>query len=83
MTLKINGPVNSKEIVKLRQKQIEEIDSDWFLVVDGNEVYPEDTTKSISEEINTAQEQTECIATRFYNCVGNVYHHNTKGNYRI
>jgi len=83
ITLKLKGLVNSKEFVKLRQQQLEEIDSDWFLVVDGDEVYPEDTIKSLSDEINKAQEQTECIATRFYNCVGDVYHHNPKGNYNI
>jgi len=83
ITLRLKGPVNSKEFVKLRQEQLEEIDSEWFLVIDGDEVYPEDTIKSVINEIDTAPEHIDCIATKFYNCVGDVYHHNPRGNYKI
>lgn len=81
--LKLKGKVDSKGFIQLRQEQLQEIDSDWVLILDGDEIYPEDTIKSLTNEMHNAKDQFESLALRFYNCVGDVYHYNPKGGYTI
>lgn len=66
---------DAKDISDLRQEQIEKTESDWFWVVDGDEVY----TKSLCEEIVEAVERDgkrlEGIVVGRYDLLGDIYHY--------
>ena len=64
--------VSDEDFWKIRQEQIENTDTEWFLVLDGDEIW---YRESIEELVSVAN-NSDCdmIATRFYNCVGDVFH---------
>ena len=67
------GRVNKYEFKLLRQEQIELTETKWFLVLDGDEIWYKEL---ISNLIDISKMQDcKMIATRFHNCVGDVFHY--------
>jgi glycosyltransferase involved in cell wall biosynthesis len=78
------GPVDQKEHTNLRQKMIDMTDTDWFMILDSDEVWPEDqiqTYLSLTKELDN-QKINACTAC-FIPCVGDIYHYNPIGQYTI
>jgi len=60
------------EIASVRQKQLKQTDTDWFWLIDGDEIYPQDT---VNEIINITNANTyEGIVVSRYDLVGDIYH---------
>lgn len=79
------GAVTRKELVRLRQEMVEKTETDWFLIVDGDEIWPQ---KSLIETIKIAErspKNTVAIFNPVRNCIGDVFHYlpQTAGKYKI
>ncbi len=69
------GHVNALEFSVARQKMLENTKSDWILVLDGDEVWWENSIKKIVEKINEKGEKIDCIVSPTYNLIGDIYHY--------
>lgn len=65
--------IEEKDFWKLRQKQIDLTQTDYMMVLDGDEIYWDATMKEIVEIINNFS--PEQIAVHFINCGGDIYHY--------
>lgn len=71
-SVKIN---HIEEISKIRNDQITETETDWFWVVDGDEIYPKSLCEEIIEMIGKNGKLYEGIVVGRYDLIGDVYHH--------
>lgn len=78
------GSVDPEQFTKVRQEMLDQTKSDWFLIVDGDEVWWD---KSIKEVVKTIQEENnlEMIVSPYYNVIGDIYHYQAEsaGRYQI
>lgn len=65
---------DAKDIGRLRQQQIEETDTSWFWVVDGDEVYPSSLCEEIVEAVKNEEMNLEGIVVGRYDLLGDIYH---------
>ncbi len=75
------GEVDQKRHTELRQEMIEKTTTDWFMILDGDEIW----TKRAMDEASTAMksESFQCLIAPFYLCVGDLYHSSKKGMYTL
>lgn len=66
------GKVPAEEFYKIRQEQIEQTNTDYFMVVDGDEIWYK---KSLEELEEILQIKPFLVATRFINACGDVFHY--------
>lgn len=59
-------------VTRIREDQLKNTGTDWFWVVDGDEVYPDDTAQEVVSAINTGK--YEGITVRRYDLLGDIYH---------
>lgn len=74
------GRVNASQMVELRNEQIRRTKTEWFMLADGDEVYPEKIFNQIK-----LNEKYAGIYLRNHVCVGDVYHNlpENYGNYEL
>lgn len=79
------GKVDSLQFTKMRQAMLEESKCDWILILDGDEVWWEDSIKRLKREIEKRKESLDAIAVPFYNLVGDIYHYQPQsaGKYKL
>lgn len=63
------------EIAKLRDNQIKETETDWFWIVDGDEIYSKSLCEEIQNIIKTEGDELEGIVVGRYDLLGDVYHY--------
>lgn len=70
---------------EVRQKMLNDTYSDWFIVVDGDEVWWEDSIKKVIDTIREENNSLESIVVPTFNLVGDIYHYQEKeaGRYRL
>ncbi len=68
------GEVSDIEFPKIRQQMLEESECDWILVLDGDEIWWENSIKKVIQEINTKEDEIEGIVVPFFVPVGDIYH---------
>lgn len=77
------GNVNAKMLAQLRSEQIKRTKTKWLWVVDGDEIYPEDTI----QEILALSANREFIGgvVRRHDLLGDIYHYQTEnvGEYNL
>ena len=68
------GLVDAHSHSQLRQKMLEETSSDWFLILDGDEIWWQ---SSISQVVKAIWKNPSkgAIISPFYNAVGDVFHY--------
>jgi glycosyltransferase involved in cell wall biosynthesis len=69
------GPVDFNRYIVLRRELVERTKTDWFLQVDGDEVWPDESIKALANLIESAPPETYAIVNRTRNCVGDIYHY--------
>ena len=69
------GPVTPEEFTNVRQEMLGVTEADWFLVVDGDEIWWDDSIKKVILEIEKADGNIETIVVPNINLVGDIYHH--------
>lgn len=77
------GEVDINEFTSVRQKMLDETDSDWFILVDGDEVWWEDSIKEMVSIINGKGDSLDSIVNKYINLIGDIYHYQEEkaGNY--
>ncbi len=79
------GKVDSFALTKLRQDQVEKTKTDWFLVIDGDEVWPQKSLESVIKAVKNQGENKLGIVVKTGMCVGDIYHFQDEkaGKYKI
>ncbi len=77
--------LSQTEYPLMRQRMLKATDCDWILVVDGDEIWWDDTIQPVVEMIRTEGTKLDSIVTPFVTCIGDMYHiqSNASGKYRI
>lgn len=73
------GDCDKKRHTELRQEMIERTRTEWFMILDGDEVWSERAIKEAKAAIDSGI--FDGIKTRFYECVGDIYHQSRKESY--
>lgn len=68
------GKVDPMEFTKMRQKMLEQSKADWILILDGDEIWWEDSIKKVVSEINERRNEIEGIVVPMKVSVGDIYH---------
>lgn len=79
------GSVDKFKFPKVRQQMLDESDCDWILILDGDEIWWEESIKRVVDEINKKGNQIEGIVVPMVVPVGDIYHHQEEkaGRYEI
>lgn len=79
------GLADRQQLVKLRQQQIKATKTDWFLLLDGDEVWPKKNLIQLIKVMKQAKPETIALVNRTRNCVGDLYHYlpESAGHYQI
>jgi glycosyltransferase involved in cell wall biosynthesis len=82
---KISFKKFSGEVSTARQKMLDETDADWFIVLDGDEVWWDDSIRQLIDKINTDGQNLDSIVVPFKNLIGDMFHFQSenKGQYVI
>ena len=70
--------VDAKGLTQLRREQLKRTKTDWFLILDGDEIWPERTKKELIKKIKSADKFSWGIVVRAWNLVGDVYHYHSE-----
>lgn len=69
-------PAHSRsDLVALRQEMVNLTQTDWFLLVDGDEVWPKSSLKQLIKHLERAPKEIIGAVVRTRNCVGDIYHY--------
>ncbi|MDP3973623.1 MAG: glycosyltransferase family 2 protein [Candidatus Daviesbacteria bacterium] len=79
------GEVDKYKFSKMRQEMLEETQSDWILILDGDEIWWEDSIKKLIDFINKNGKNYESAVTPFINAIGDIYHYQSEeaGKYEL
>lgn len=79
------GPVDREGLVKLRQEQIDRTKTEWFLILDGDEIWPKLQMEKLIKQVNLVPDNIIALFNRTRNCIGDIYHYlpDSSGNYDI
>ena len=69
------GKVDAKGLTQLRREQLAKTKTEWFLILDGDEIWPEQAKKELLEKLKSATESNCGVVIRAWNLVGDVYHY--------
>ena len=77
--------VTRTQLVALRNEQIRLTTTSWFLLVDGDEVWPKNQLKKLSTAMKKCNHETIALVCRTRNVVGDLRHYlpNSEGKYKI
>lgn len=72
------GPCTGIRHTELRQEMLDLTNTDWFMIVDGDEVW---TDRGMREAfgIISSDNKAPSIIAPYYLCVGDIYHHSLRG----
>jgi glycosyltransferase involved in cell wall biosynthesis len=79
------GNIDRKTLVLLRKEQLEMTKTPWFLLVDGDEIWPERNLQKLILAIKQCNNETIALVNRTRNAVGDLYHYlpESEGHYQI
>jgi glycosyltransferase involved in cell wall biosynthesis len=79
------GEVDPLSFAKARQEMLDQTNSDWFMVIDGDEIWWDESIKKLVNTINTQGDKIESIVVPTVNFVGDIYHYQEEkaGKYRF
>lgn len=76
---------SAEEFTLIRQEMLDETKSDWFLMVDGDEIWSEGSINNVIKEIQNNDDKTEALVVPTINLVGDMFHfqEKTAGRYKF
>lgn len=79
------GEVDKDTYTQKRQEMLEETKSDWFMILDADEVWWQGSLKKTTNCIRKRCKKIESIVTSYYNIVGDIFHYQPEsaGRYQI
>ncbi len=72
------GEITVSEFPRVREEMLRATKAQWFLIVDGDEVWWRDSIKNLSKTVRERGDEYESIVSYFYNVVGDIYHYQPK-----
>ena len=78
-------PVTPETFTKVRQEMLDATNTDWFLMVDGDEAWFDDSIKKVVDTIQEKGDKLESIVVPTINLIGDIYHYQEEagGNYEL
>lgn len=79
------GNVDEKEYSRVRQQMLDETKSDWIFILDGDEIWWNDSIFKVIEFIRKHNDEYESIVVPTVNLVGDIFHYQAKeaGKYNL
>ena len=79
------GSQSPEKIIDLRNQQVMVTKTKWFLLLDGDEVWPKKSITALVKKIQKINPQKIGIVVKSINCIGDIYHQlpQEKGQYRL
>ena len=79
------GQVNAKQLVALRNEQIRNTKTEFFMLVDGDEIWPKRQLEKFVKEMTNSFKDKLAFFCRTRNAVGDIYHYlpESAGRYHI
>jgi len=73
------------DFTRVRQEMLDATKGDWFLMLDGDEIWWEDSIKKVIETIKSGGNNAESLIVPTVNLVGDIFHYQEKeaGRYRF
>lgn len=68
------GEVDPVGFTRVRQEMLDATDSDWFIVVDGDEIWWQDSIRYLVSEIREKGDKIESVVVPTINLVGDIFH---------
>lgn len=77
--------ITAEEFPKVRQEMLNKTTSDWFIVVDGDEIWWDESIKKVLTTIREKGKSLESIVVPSINVVGDIFHYQdqTAGRYNL
>lgn len=75
------GECDKTRHTKLRQEMVERTNTEWFMTIDGDEVWSKCGMEEVVAIID--MDEYECLIAPYYLCVGDIYHFSLGGRYYI
>ncbi len=69
------GPANPQQLVTLRNEQIKRTKTDFFMLLDGDEIWPENNLMKFLQSLDTMPQDKIAVYCRNRNAVGDIYHY--------
>lgn len=69
------GSVDKKGLVALRKEQIGLTETEWLLILDGDEIWPGKQIKKLIQQAKEASANTKAFFNKTKNCIGDIYHY--------
>ncbi len=79
ISLKLLSEITPQEFAGIRQQMLDETETDWFLVVDGDEIWFENSIKKVTKTIREYDDKFESIVVPTINLIGDIYHYQDQG----
>jgi len=76
--LKQRKQETAEDFTIVRQEMLDATKSDWFLMLDGDEIWFEDSIKKVVKAINREEKGVESIVVPTINLVGDIFHFQEK-----
>lgn len=79
------GEVDPASFTNVRNEMLRHTDTDWFMILDGDEVWWEDSIKQLVDVVQTMGDKYDSFISPYYSLVGDIYHYQPQfsGRYRI
>lgn len=68
------GEVGPNDFTAVRQQMLDESKCDWIILLDGDEVWWEDTIREVKSIIEANGNSLDSIVNRYTNLIGDIYH---------
>lgn len=83
--LKQRNQKTADDFTLVRQEMLDETKSDWFIVLDGDEIWWEESIRILLSEVGKSGKNLESIVVPTINLVGDIFHYQEKaaGKYRF
>jgi glycosyltransferase involved in cell wall biosynthesis len=73
ITVELVGECDKFRHTRIRQDMLERTKTTWFMILDGDEVWPNRTIMEATKVIGSDGIH-DCILVPYYNCVGDIFH---------
>lgn len=83
--LTVVSEVDKAGVVVLRRDQLKATETDWLLILDGDEIWPKKEFEKLLKIAATSSDKIIAFFNRTRNCLGDVFHYlpESEGNYRF
>lgn len=75
IVLEEKGEVDRAGVTAMRQEMLDRTDSEWFLILDGDDIWPKAAIKELIGSIGNAKPHEDAVVVGSWWCLGDVYNY--------